>query len=465
MRVEAGTDERLRVSAAVLGGLFDKQRAAVLSTSKRIAAHPGRRGGKSAAIPPAAFAAALWAGRINPVIIGAEHREKAVALHWGNCQALIQDLGLTGWRSDSAKAQITTPYGGIIQFWGMKDKRSSILLRGYQPYEAHFDEVASYAHLLEGMVDDDIGPALGDVRHLPRGGRLFLWGTPSHTRVGYWFEACCGIRREWEVHHWDVRDNPHYHDPDGFLRETLERHGWDETHPTYQREYLGRFVDDAAALVYRFDRLRNVAPLPDDYDPERWIHVIGVDFGMVDECAWVVIASHPHSRDTWVVHVEKAADLLTDAAADRTAELVERYRPDAVVGDAGGLGKPYVEQIRRRHGIPMEPAEKAEKLAHIRLINADLGTGRLRMAEMACQALIEEISSLPWNESRTREDPRYPNHACDALLYAWRRHTAFSNQRPPEPDSRLSDPSSPEAIAREYARYQREQDRAWWDRD
>lgn len=465
MIVDSVTCERVRIQEAALSGLFDLQRAVVTSPAKRIAAHPGRRGGKSHAIPSAAFAAAGRAGRLNPVIIGAEHRDKAMALHWSNCLQFIQQHGLTGWRTDSAKAQITSPWGSTIQFWGMKDKRSSVLLRGFQPYEAHFDEVASYEHLLRGMVEDDLGPALGDVRQRTLGGRLFLWGTPSHTRVGYWYEACCGIRREWEVHHWDVRQNPHYPDPHGFLRETLERHGWDETDPTYRREYLGLFVDDESALVYRFDRVRNVVPsLPEDYDPERWIHVMGVDFGMVDECSWVVVASHPHRNDTYVVHAEKAADMLTDEAADRTSELVERFGPDVLVGDAGGLGKPYVEQIRRRHGLPMYAAEKSEKLAHIRLMNADLGTGRLLIVEKSCQPLIVEIASLPWHESRTKEDPRYPNHCCDALLYAWRHHASFLNQRPPGPPG-PSDPSSPEALQLEYERHSRDASRDWWDRD
>lgn len=195
-------------------------------------------------------------------------------------------------------------------------------------------------------------------------------------------------------------------------------------------------IVDVSKLVYRFDGRINIAEsLPPNYDVKTWIHILAQDFGYNDECSWVVLASHPNERRVWVLDVRKEQHQLPNEAADITAGLVKQYNPYVLVGDSGGLGKPYVEWWNRwfAHsvGIAMLPALKQEKLANVKALNGSLGKGDVVFVRESCQPLIAEIQSLRWaDETRTREHPGQPNHCCDALLYGWRHSHAFLHEAP-----------------------------------
>lgn len=463
--------ERERIMQAVESRLFARQLEVINSPKRFHACHPGRRSGKSHTIPHAAVRAACLAGPGAPVLIGAEELKKAKALYWSDLIALDKTLGL-GWRIDSQASTITTPWGAWIQLVGAKDVRSIELLRGFKPYEAHWDEVGTYYHLLRRLTFDVLEPALGDCRHEIMGGRLFLWGTPSYSKAGYWYELCSGQVPGWTVWHWTVRDNPHYPDPEGFLAEVRGKNGWDEDDPTYVREYEGRFVNAGDRLVYRYSSDRNgIVMLPQHYDRDSWIHTIGVDFGVRDACAWGVWASAPHETSPYLVFTEKSLPgegLLPDQASERTARLVDEYDPDRLVGDAGGLGKPYIEDWNRRRLAPilMEPAEKTQKRGAIEILNNDLRTGRAKVLRTTCQEWIDEATSLTWaDDEQLKEDPRQPNHACDAVLYAHREHRSFlANESAPERSHRDRRPGEPEWLSRWRERQQeRFRSDEYWD--
>ena len=414
----------------------------------------------------------MRAGPNEVVLIGAETAKKARALHWQNLHALVvrHELELTPNRTDGSWS---TPWGATIVFWGIKDENAVELLRGFKVRAAYFDEVATYDPLLENLCEKVLEPALGDT-----GGTLTLCGTPTVTRAGYWFEVCERIKPGWSVHHWTVLQNPMFpRDARAWLASVLAKNGWTEDNATFQREYMGRFVNDTDMQVYRYVADANdVHALPEGFWEQHkrgeWLITLGVDFGMRDSCAWVVLGSHRHKRDVWVLSAHKQAGLLTDEAARITASLCETWRPDAVVGDSGGLGKPYVEEWNRRHagkasdgrdplpgdyGMPaMLAANKLEKLAHIALVNGDLiapldpGTGarmspRTHFVQPACKPLTSELQVLPWADAtRAKEHPAFENHCADAYLYASTKHRAYLHEAPAP---RLADRDPDEAMA------------------
>lgn len=224
---------------------------------------------------------------------------------------------------------------------------------------------------------------------------------------------------------------------------------------------------DTSTRVYRYDSAINDCDLPADYDRERWAHVVAVDFGLVNDCAWAVLAAHPHRREAYVLETFKRPDLLPEQAAEITGELAERYRPDAVVGDAGGLGKPYVVAHNSRFpGHPMRAADKTEKRAHIKIFNGELQAGRVRFVRGACVSWVTEAQSLPWaDEHHEKEHKAYPNHCTDAVLYGHRALNSYLNEAPtpPPPVRRLAD--DPDLITEEEQALQAELNRPWWDRD
>jgi len=183
---------------------------------------------------------------------------------------------------------------------------------------------------------------------------------------------------------------------------------------------------------------------------------------MVNSTAWTVCASHPHATDTYVVRSFKLPNLLPEQAAEKTHELVEALKPYVLVGDGGGLGKPYITAYNRRYQTNMVAANKTEKMAHIRLINGDFQAGRLKLLLPDSETLADELQQLPWaDETKDREHPAYDNDACDSLLYAWRHHRAYLHEPPPTKQlPKVLQPDDPEWIAME----KRQLTKRWWER-
>ena len=99
--------------------------------------------------------------------------------------------------------------------------------------------------------------------------------------------------------------------------------------------------------------------------------------------------------------------------------------------DAGALGKKIQEEIRLRHLLPVEAAEKTRKSEFIALLNDDLRTGKFKAFrdsrfEQDAQ-LVEWDYSVP---ARPVISDRYHTDIGDAVLYAWRECKHFYEQAP-----------------------------------
>jgi hypothetical protein len=99
--------------------------------------------------------------------------------------------------------------------------------------------------------------------------------------------------------------------------------------------------------------------------------------------------------------------------------------------DAGALGKKIQEEIRRRHAIPVEAADKNRKLEYIELLNDDLRTSRLQAFKGS--RFEEDCYLVQWDKDK--ENPgklviskAFHSDICDAVLYAWRECNHFIRQ-------------------------------------
>jgi len=156
----------------------------------------------------------------------------------------------------------------------------------------------------------------------------------------------------------------------------------------------------------------------------------------------VVLGFMEFDRRIWVVESYKQPKLLTSDAAKLVQGYVDRFNPIAIVGDAGGLGKPYVEEMRQRYGIPIKPAEKVRKHAFIELMNSDLRTGRLKIQPEDNRELLTELRLLQWDHASRRHSANYKrwkisescdDHLADALLYGWRESKHWVPREKPAP--------------------------------
>lgn len=203
---------------------------------------------------------------------------------------------------------------------------------------------------------------------------------------------------------------------------------------TRQQLLEGKWVRDAAGLVYHYDHRNDIADLP---PCDAWTYLLGLDFGVRDATAYVVLAWRENDPNVYVVESWKERGKPPSDVAATVLALSERYPFAKIVGDIGGMGLAFAEEMRRRFSIPIEPAQKTNKLGFIGLLNGALEHGELRVLQVTNHALIREWLELPWSdETHQKEADGFDNHLTDACLYAWRAANAF-HQRPlpPKPDA------------------------------
>lgn len=342
---------------------------------------------------------------------------------------------------DESSLTATFPNGYQIWLTGCSTWREAEKIRGARYRRIAIDEAGSFASdLLEYLIEDVIEPALMDLD-----GELALSGTPGVVPRGYFFEKSTGIGEDGPVPQWPTfesscLDNP-YVKGRAYLDKILKEKGWTEDHPTYQREYLGRWVIQTDLIVYPFVGKRNAfraSELPMDRGRHRT--VISVDLGWHDDTAIIVSTSHKNHPDVWFRSAWKSPHLLPGRIA---AEVERRRQPLIAAGDAvelvidtgGGGSKTIAEELKERYQLPFKAAEKQGKQLGIELLRGDLLGGSVHVEPHECGPLLSEWSALPYNDARDDHHDQYPNHCSDAALYGYRQHRLpyKPEHEPPKP--------------------------------
>jgi hypothetical protein len=385
--------------------------------------------------------------------------------------------------------------GSEIRLLGADKDKEAQKKRGDKTTMEVVLETQLFGPFLRTLVEDVAEPCLFDTQ-----GTMCLEGTPGPVPTGYWYWVTgeddsarwtskgmlvsTGTQNEvgeaekelvgagWSCHRWSLLDNPHLpHAKEELARIKAKRHWTDDT-PTYRREYLGKWVRDDGVLFYKFNEGRNGYDF-NEVKPwgEGWKHVLGWDLGYRDDMALGAWGWHPDYRELF----HAAEWKKPGATAEEVMEVVKKWEGMgfnfvAKVADTGGGGRMYVEDVMSRYSQVFEPAKKTEKLDHVRMMNDDFITGRLKVQRGSQYAM--ELSALPkdpdWDPDSGKppgEDPRFPNHLCDALLYCWRwafAHLDFTPASERETDAERAERLWEESlVAREGEHGRRE----WWDRE
>jgi len=330
-------------------------------------------------------------------------------------------------RFNETELSVTLPNGSIIYLLGMDaDEQEKEKALGQKFKAVAVDEAASYNVDLNEIVYGILKPATADYR-----GTIALIGTPGNMKKGLFYnltknqnpgEAGQWEKDGWSCYRWTAFENPRVADQWKAEIEDLKlANPLIEETPLFQQHYLGKWVVNENNLVYRFNEDKNTfAELPALQNNGRWHYVLGIDLGFNDPTAWVVCAYHDFDRTLYVLGAHKKEKCDITEVADQTRKLMSRFEFDRIVID--NANKQAVEEMRRRHDIPLTPAEKAGKSDFIELMNADFVSGYIKLHRKAAASLAEEYSTLIWDERSTRreEHPAAPNHCADAALYAWR---------------------------------------------
>jgi hypothetical protein len=293
-------------------------------------------------------------------------------------------------------------------------------LIGFKLTLAMIDESGQYGPKMESAVMSKIGPSLRD-----KEGTLILTGTPSDMPEGLFYEAASGIDNTFVPFHWDMRDNPYMppsaKDYNAIIKEEGFS-GWDD--PRFIREYLGKFAVSMERQVFHFDPKINIYQRA---DLEGYEFLIGADFGVADASAVVVLAFKRDTYKLYAVESWSQAKATVDDVAAVIQVYMDRYHTRKVVGDKGGLGKAYTNEIWQRHQIYIDTAEKRDKREFIGVLNSWLKSGNLVIRHES--SLAKEIPYVLWNASRTAVDNNAKDDNCHALLYAFRGALPFIRRK------------------------------------
>lgn len=314
-----------------------------------------------------------------------------------------------------------------IRCGGAKDESEIEKYRGLKVRKAYIDEAQSFRPYLRILINDILLPSLRDLN-----GELGLTGTPGPVPAGPFYEYC--NMPNIPNHHWNAFNNPHMHNPEGKfnlplrdlhtrLKQERELKGITEADPSYQRETYGKWVEDKDSLVYKFHKVNNVFhSMPQG----RMIHIFGIDIGWNDSDAIAVLAYNFKDQTVYLVEEHIQDKQTITELVKKVEELRLKYNPVKLVMDAGALGKKIQEEIRQRHGLNLEAAEKHRKNEFIELLNDDLRTNKLKCYEGS--RFEQDTSLVVWDRSdpiKPKISDVYHTDIGDAVLYAWRECKHF----------------------------------------
>lgn len=413
-----------KLEKGIIDDKFEKQARFIRSKARYLAASCTRRAGKSNGLGFKFFNAAhAHGGSINAYL--ALTRDSAKNIMWPILKE-INDRYALGAEFKESTLTVVTHNGSTIKLLGADQRNFINRLKGAKYPFVAIDEAQAFGAHLQDLVDEVIDPAVADYED----GQIALTGTPGPVPKGYFFDASRG-QYGFEVHAWTVYENPYFPRPTHYVKELMEKKGWSRDHPTFCREWLGEWVADPDALVYRFNRHINMtSKLPQ----QDWYYVLGVDLGYdPDPSAFVLCAFSPYEREMFIVDTYKQQQMTVSDVAERIKYYLRKHPTATVVIDAGAQGKMIAEEISQRHDLTIKAAEKHGKAGFIEIMNSDFQKGLIKVVDGVADNLIDEWMNLIWDTEKNQriEDSRYENHLADAALYAWRYCYNYVQQEKP----------------------------------
>lgn len=440
-----------------------------------------------------------------------------------NALTLIADHGLDTHcqvlRQAGSIKRIRFAWGSALYVHDMDNIRAIKRKRGFRAHVYWADEAQDMS-LLPIVLSKLVLPTLLDF-----GGRVAATGTPGEM-VGTLFHRAVQGLDGWASHRMRPWDNPAYgkttaerwtricstvialgrgnwqftdeqyarmaalrpeqlqHVHEEELRKDLE---WiADLHEDLQREIFGRWVRATSAYVFVWHKTppdvlywadndqaleARMAALP-TYErfgkpvAHEWNALIGMDFGFVSPCCWVVLLWSRTCEQAYVLMSLGIEGLDDEEAFERLVSVcrdVQRVgaRLQLVIADLNatrlGTQASWDKRLRERipRGIPVQLAQKANKGQQIKVMNLDIKAGRLRV--IRGDRLDLEGSNLQWRPDKQEapverliwkeRDVVLPNgqvvqpgdHCLDALRYCLPFCPVMSSSTPDNENEVLDD--------------------------
>jgi hypothetical protein len=418
--------ERAKVAVAKLN--FPKQDAVLNDPNRFIAVQCSRRAGKTNALARK-FKKAMDLHPKGQAIYLALTVESARDIMWPVLQEFNDREGW-GWEFRETDLTCTHPNGSKLRILGADMKNFIKRLKGRKFIAVGIDEAQDFGPHLQSLIDDVLTPSLIDYTD----SWLALTGTPGPVPVGYYFEVTQNKRYGYSYHEWTLLDNPYIHDAEGFIADLCKKREWDSNHPTLLREYRNKWILDVQSLWVRYSEAKNhfdVLPPNDTYH-----YIMGIDIGWKDADAIAVIAWGDKSPKCYLVEEIITTKQDLTGLVEQINDVRRRYKIDKIIMDEGALGKKMAEEMRRRHHIPVHPADKARKQETVEFMNDALSTGRLLANKDSRFARDSYLIQIDWDKSTPnkiviKKQPH--SDIIDSVLYGFKESPAYTYTKPAEP--------------------------------
>jgi hypothetical protein len=433
-------------------------------------------------------------GRGANCLYVAKNREQARGIVWNDLKELIYRLGFEAVaKFDEVRSELTLANGSWLKLLGFDERDEIEKPRGKSWHEVAVDEAGSArTDLLSRFIYEVIAPRLL--------GSLILLGTPGYLLEGTFYEATrpgSNLHRSYAQRHEEspegwVWSSHAFSTKDGLdagiaaiaaiherQLEDKRNMGYSDQNPKWLREGMGQWALDDTTSVYVYrahldgqefnqwtptpspQHATRWARLPPGWDPKTWSYAIAMDIGWKDAFALEAFAYSykDPSRTMWHIgEIYKtkqptravATMLIGDGlSVNKPGGIIgELGWPDFMIGDFSGQGDRFIMDMKVEYGLVIKAVDKHAKYKDpaIEIVNADMFEGRFRI--LAGSALADELVRLQWTmdaSGKRLENPRQPNHACDALLY-FRMSVAGLLPAFAQPNATPSDSAQPQMI-------------------
>jgi hypothetical protein len=406
----------------MLGDCFPEQRAFIVDRSPFLAGFCTRRAGKSYGVGMKHCITSLMYPEVSTVYI-ALTRSSADRIMIKDVLKHINRKYKLGAEFNKSDLSMKFPNGSVMYLLGMDssdDEAAKVL--GQKFKLASVDEAGSFRRDLHGIVYDILGPACADLD-----GQVAMISTPTNITRGLFYDVVWAKTEPgWKIHKWTAFNNPHMRDAwQKRIDMLVAANPRVVETPGFKQQYLGEYVIDTDALVYKFSAERNLIKRAEL--PELAHYVLGVDLGFDDPSAFTITGYNDSSKDLFIPFSYKQSGMDFTAVANYIKTLLRTYNPYKIVVD--NASKQGVEEMRNRHGLPLEAAEKHGKIDYIGIMNAEFMMGNIKIVEEDAAPLIDEYQSLIWDDKSTKkqEHPSCANHCADSALYPWRYCYQYGN--------------------------------------
>jgi hypothetical protein len=365
-------------------------------------------------------------------------RSSAKRIIWPELQKINRDYSL-GFEENIAELSFKSPKGSMIYLMGGNVESEIEKVRGLSNVAlVYIDESQAFRTHIQELVEDIVVKRLYDTN-----GRCRLIGTPGPIPAGYFYD--CANSPKWAHHVWTLHQNPWLERKSGktatqLIQQDMDRKGVTVEDPSIQRECFGRWVLDTNSLLLNYNaEINHYEELP----IANYTYILGVDLGHTDADSLSLLAFTKSSPTTYLIDEIITHGQLTDQLAMQIKGLMRVYPIGDIVGDAGGLGKKVIEDIKDRYTIPIEPADKRDKMSNYKFLDNALRTGNFKAKKTSRFAQDCNILERDLDKS-TSDRIKVKGHsdAVDSALYAFKLSPAY-NYTPP---IKKTQPGTPEFI-------------------